>query len=195
MESSTVTAESFTWFPDLGIERNSTESYVTGISRVIYIALTPITSLFIIIGNALTIVAVVRHLHMRTLTNYLVSLSCADLLVGVFAPFYVAIQIMVDEEGRAMALTNQAACLGCMWVMQMTMTSSVFNLLAIAFERCVAVYFPLRYASLVTKQRIQITIVTIWTVAISVSMPPVLGWNRWYAVHIEKCFFGKNVIF
>lgn len=59
-----------------------------------------------------------------------------------------------------------------------SMTASIFSLTAIAFEKYVAIFHPLRYPSLITRIRCILAILVIWSISILIGLLPLMGWNR-----------------
>ena len=102
-------------------------------------------------GNLLVFVAIVTssRLRRKPMNRFLASLAVTDIIMGAcVGPGY------------------SLFCVGCLdyplsrycWLMEVpkdiALVSSISNLLAISFDRYLAVYRPLRYPSLMTKRRV-----------------------------------------
>uniref|UniRef100_A0A8C7XTR3 Adenosine receptor B1a n=1 Tax=Oryzias sinensis TaxID=183150 RepID=A0A8C7XTR3_9TELE len=97
------------------------------------------------LGNLLVCAAVGLNRKLRTVTNYfLVSLAVADICVGTIA---IPCAILTDV---GLPRYNFYLCLLMLSVLIMFTQSSIFSLLAVAVERYVAIFMPLRYGVLMT---------------------------------------------
>jgi len=105
------------------------------------------------------------------------SLAGADFTVGLIGPFYSF--LVTVPAGIRLSHTNRSACLFSLWGMLFSTLGSVFNLLAIAIDRFMAITRPLRYGAVVTMTTAYVWTAIIWGVILCLSLPPVLGWNRW----------------
>ncbi|CAD5125073.1 DgyrCDS13314 [Dimorphilus gyrociliatus] len=70
-----------------------------------------------------------------------------------------------------------------------SMTASIFTLTAIAFEKYVAIFHPLRYPALITRNRSIIAILIIWFISVMIGLLPLMGWNRFDGV----CLFVEKI--
>ena len=128
-----------------------------------------------ILGNGLVLVAITRTPSIRSNSMILLgSLAVSDLLVGVIAqPLFIASELTKNN-----ALVLQLS--------QMTVISlcgvSLSIITAITLDRFLALHYHLKYAGLVTKPRVQCTLVMIWLTIIFV-MPSFRLWTT------ERTFF------
>ena len=91
----------------------------------------------------------------------ILSLSCADFLLGIAYLLYgtgLVILKHAPDSPQASAIAS-AAIVG----LAFTIAVSILHIFAIAVERIYAIRRPLQYRSVVTKKRIIITILIIWT--------------------------------
>ncbi|XP_071802663.1 adenosine receptor A2b-like [Asterias amurensis] len=134
-------------------------------------------SLFICTGNLFVIAAVCRSsttlLLQQTTNKFIASLAVADCLVGVsLVPvFYLGI---LAESLK----TDFYFCLVIVIWIQVSCGISMLHVLCIAFDRFLAVIFPLVYHQLMTTRRSTVMIVTTWLVTSIVGLTPFMGWRR-----------------
>uniref|UniRef100_A0AAR2J622 Adenosine receptor B1a n=1 Tax=Pygocentrus nattereri TaxID=42514 RepID=A0AAR2J622_PYGNA len=112
------------------------------------------------VGNLLVCAAVGLNRKLHTVTNYfLVSLAVADVCVGALAiPCAILTDIGIPRN-------NLYLCLLMLSVLIMLTQSSIFSLLAVAVERYVAIFMPLRYQSLMTPRNALLVILVTWVLA------------------------------
>lgn len=128
----------------------------------------------VIVGNSLVILAVFTSAKLRTTTNaFVCSLAVADLLVGlmvlpfsnanevlrfwVFGPIWCSVWLAVD-----------------VWLC----TASILNLVAISFDRYVAISRPFKYHNLLSPKRGKVLVGCVWILSFVICFPPLIGWNE-----------------
>ncbi len=94
------------------------------------------------LGNGLVITAVVAHRELHTTTNYLItSLAVSDFFLGLSVlPFSIS-----QELFRMVWPYGPALCQVWLAVDVWLCTASIYNLVAISFDRYMAVTRPLKY--------------------------------------------------
>ncbi|XP_068199358.1 adenosine A2c receptor [Antennarius striatus] len=134
-------------------------------------------------GNSLVCAAVGLNRKLRTVTNYfLVSLAVADICVGVIAiPFAILTDMGLPRH-------NLYLCLLMLSVLIMFTQSSIFSLLAVAVDRYVAIFKPLRYQVLMTSRNAVLVILTTWLLAFLIGLVPLMGWHK-TPPDSSYCFF------
>ncbi|XP_060933912.1 adenosine A2a receptor b [Limanda limanda] len=139
--------------------------------QLVYIVLELVIACLAVAGNILVCWAVCLNSNLQTITNFfLVSLAVADIAVGLLAiPFAISI-----STGFC---ANFYGCLFIACFVLVLTQSSIFSLLAIAVDRCIAIKNPLRYNSLVTGQRAKGIITLCWVLSVGIGLTPMLGWN------------------
>ncbi|KAM6322391.1 histamine H2 receptor [Podargus strigoides] len=125
-------------------------------------------------GNIIVCLAVTFDRRLRSLTNcIIVSLAITDLLLGLLVLPFSAFYELAREWPFGSTLCNIYSSLDVMLC-----TASILNLFMISLDRYFAVTTPLRYSQLVTRSRVTVGLVVIWTVSLMVSFLPIhLGWN------------------
>ncbi|CAF0947465.1 unnamed protein product [Rotaria sordida] len=123
-----------------------------------------------IIGNVIVVTAICRVQRLRHPTNFiLMSLAIADLLVTttVMIPGFI-------YEIKQKWIFGRVFC--NIWVANdiTFCTASILHLVAVSFDRYVAIENPLKYKQKMTKQMIFIIIGSIWLISVLLSYGPVL---------------------
>ena len=115
-----------------------------------------ILAIYICFSNGLVIASVLRYRHLQGTKNiFIVAQSVADFLVGgVIIPIRCVQELLVREKGdlcHALIITDLYF-----------MLNSIFTVFAICGCRYIHAIFPLRFGTLVTRQRCLAVIVLIW---------------------------------
>ncbi|XP_043096170.1 neuropeptide FF receptor 1-like [Puntigrus tetrazona] len=121
--------------------------------------------LLCMVGNGLVCLIVLENRRMRTVTNlFILNLAVSDLLVGVFC----IPTTLVDNLITGNPFTN-TVCKMSGLVQGMSVSASVFTLVAIAVDRfrCIVYPFQPKLTLLVAK----VTIVMIWGLAVVIMCP------------------------
>lgn len=161
-------------------ETNITGVIVSGlpIHNLIFITVNLFLVPLIVGGNSLVLLSIASFPRLRTVPNIFVSsLAVADLLVGLLViPFYTMYYLSVPGVTE-----NKYACLFKYAFIIESCGSSIFNLSAIAFERYIAVSFPLKYSVFMTRRRAKLIVTGLWTYVTVLSLVPMAGINTWQA--------------
>ncbi|OQV25949.1 putative Growth hormone secretagogue receptor type 1 [Hypsibius exemplaris] len=122
-----------------------------------------------VIGNLLVCYVVVAYKDMRVnvFHIFLANLSIADLLVvGICVP-----TAMVDVFSQEIWYLGEHMCKAVPFLEYSVTHLSVLTILAISFERFLAIIFPLKAQYISTRNRSLIIIAVIWLVAFSSAIP------------------------
>lgn len=130
--------------------------------------------ILILCGNCLTIAAVQLSRRLRSVVSnlFILSLAISDLVVGLTIPYHLVFYIFESlRESHFICIMkfffNIVAC--CV---------SVWNLIAIAVDRYIAIVYPLHYSRWITR-RVAVTIIAFgWLMGGTIAVIPVF-WNNW----------------
>lgn len=154
--------------------QNATSSYPSYDGALIW----GITDLFIVIftlaGNILTVCAIrlSKKLSAVMSNHFIFSLALSDIMVALFMPYHYAFYVM-DELG-----SNKKTCILRFTLICLACSCSIYNLLAIAFDRYVAIVHPLHYTRYMTNRTVYTIIFIGWVVSVSLATVPIY-WNEW----------------
>uniref|UniRef100_A0A8C4QLC8 Beta-2 adrenergic receptor n=1 Tax=Eptatretus burgeri TaxID=7764 RepID=A0A8C4QLC8_EPTBU len=143
-----------------------------------------------IAGNILALVAAAtsERLKQKKSTAFIVSLSCADLIMGaVIMPFCISITY-IDKWPFGRQVCNFRI------IMDVTsVTASINSLCVIAIDRYIAITRPLRYPSLVTRCRATCAVLAVWILSITMTFFPVqFNWYRSKSPEALVCYENPN---
>ncbi|XP_045443024.1 muscarinic acetylcholine receptor M3 [Pipistrellus kuhlii] len=148
---------------------------------VLIAALTGVVALVTIIGNILVIVAFKVNKQLKTVNNYfLLSLACADLIIGVISMNLFTTYIIMNRW----ALGN-LACDLWLSIDYVASNASVMNLLVISFDRYFSITRPLTYRARRTTKRAGMMIGLAWVISFVLWAPAILFWQY---------FVGKRTV-
>ncbi|XP_078671767.1 adenosine receptor A2b-like [Branchiostoma floridae x Branchiostoma belcheri] len=129
--------------------------------------------LITLIGNSLVILAVAVTRKLQVATNfYIVSLSVADLIIGVIAGTF---HIFSTLHGHPLVTEDYGNCLFYWITLISIFCASVFNLLALSIDRYVAVMKPLHYHTIMTWKARTGLLVLVWLLACCAGMSQLLN--------------------
>ncbi|XP_008942893.1 PREDICTED: growth hormone secretagogue receptor type 1, partial [Merops nubicus] len=114
-----------------------------------------------IIGNLMTMLVVSRFRYMRTTTNlYLSSMAFSDLLIFLCMPLdlFRLWQYQPWNFGDLLCKLFQFVSESCTY-------STILNITALSVERYVAICFPLRAKTIITKGKVKLVILFLWAIS------------------------------
>lgn len=151
-----------------------------------------------VFGNILVVTAVMKFERLRVITNYfIVSLAFADFLVAILVmPFNASIEI----NGRW--IFGRAMCDVFNSNDVLFSTASILHLCCISMDRYIAIMYPFKYESEMTRFRVFIMIAITWISSILISYIPIQ--SHWYTTidaimemenRPEDCLFIVNKVY
>ncbi|XP_078518105.1 muscarinic acetylcholine receptor M5 [Lissotriton helveticus] len=150
------------------------EFEVHSLVEVITIAIvTAIVSLVTIVGNILVMVSFKVNSQLKTVNNYyLLSLACADLIIGIFSMNLYTSYILIGYWSL-----GSLACDLWLALDYVASNASVMNLLVISFDRYFSITRPLTYRAKRTPKRAGIMIGLAWFISFILWAPAILCWQ------------------
>ena len=152
--------------------------------------LSPIIIICSVIGNILTITAVIRTraLRCRLAVRFITSLACCDLSFSLLSCPVNFITTILNLKEWDSPLCKLNGFLGVLLAM-----TSLLTLTIVSFDRYVAIVKPFKYHTWITSERVKIIIVSKWIVATIVAAVPLSGWGG-YIFYPQKgfCFIDYN---
>ncbi|XP_005479953.2 muscarinic acetylcholine receptor M5 [Zonotrichia albicollis] len=142
--------------------------------EVITIAtVTAIVSLITIVGNILVMISFKVNSQLKTVNNYyLLSLACADLIIGIFSMNLYTSYILIGHW-----TLGSLACDLWLALDYVASNASVMNLLVISFDRYFSITRPLTYRAKRTPKRAGIMIGMAWLISFMLWAPVILCWQ------------------
>lgn len=130
-------------------------------------------SLTTVVMNILVLYAVKLEKKLHTVGNlYIVSLSCADLIVGAAVMPLNVLYLLKNEW-----LLGREACLFWLSMDYVASTASIFSLFILCIDRYRSVQQPLKYLKYRTKTRASIMISGAWLLSF-MWVVPIFGWRH-----------------
>ncbi|XP_060706663.1 muscarinic acetylcholine receptor M2-like [Hemiscyllium ocellatum] len=140
---------------------------------IFIVVMTGSINLLTIIGNILVIISIKTNRQLRTINNYFIfSLSCADLILGVFT-------MNVFTIYTALGYWPMGPVFCDVWLVvdYVVNNASGMNLLLISFDRFFCVTKPLSYPVRRTPKIAGIMIATAWGVSFFLWAPAIVFWQ------------------
>ena len=139
------------------------------------------------LGNFLVCATVYLHRSLHTVTNLLiVSLACADLFVSIFS-MPLRINYVLYNGRWCLSI---GTCAFWIWTDTSSCSASIGNLAAVSIERFIAIKYPLRYQSILSKRTAFKIVLFIWLYSIVWASLGKFNWTRTAVETFEKC--SKN---
>ncbi|KAM9203000.1 muscarinic acetylcholine receptor M5 [Dugong dugon] len=145
-----------------------------GLWEVITIAaVSAVVSLITIVGNVLVMISFKVNSQLKTVNNYyLLSLACADLIIGTFSMNLYTTYILMGRWAL-----GSLACDLWLALDYVASNASVMNLLVISFDRYFSITRPLTYRAKRTPKRAGIMIGLAWLISFILWAPAILCWQ------------------
>ena len=134
------------------------EDHLNSAASIVLSLWLSLSSFVAVSGNTVMLWLFYRNESLRTISNrFLVSLSVADVLVGVVIdPVWIVIRCWIQPPLHS-TLTDFMIVL---WVH--TTAATTFNICCVSIDRFIAIRFPFRHQEIVTKKRCYTVIILVW---------------------------------
>ena len=148
-----------------------------------------VLSFLTITGNGFTIFLVCSRRNLRTKTNaFIVSLAVADFCVGlsVIPSMFFCTDIITNTCHRSQ-----------LWIMNIRLlfsNTSAVNLCGLVLDRFIAIVYPLKYITFMTRRRITQVIFFSWVLTVSFNALKVTLWMLYFKT-MNVPFMWLNMIF
>ncbi|KAL0871574.1 hypothetical protein ABMA27_004107 [Loxostege sticticalis] len=129
----------------------------------------------IVSGNTLTILAVTlsRRLSSLVSNQFVLNLAISDLMVGLTLPYHLVFYLD-SSVGKI-----KWSCLMRFILIILACLASIYNIIAIAVDRYIAIVHPLHYSRYMTKVVTRVLMSATWSIALCISCIPMF-WNDWH---------------
>ncbi|KAJ7987174.1 hypothetical protein DPEC_G00336010 [Dallia pectoralis] len=139
--------------------------------------------LLCIVGNVLVSLVVLRNRNMRSVTNlFILNLAISDLLIGVFCVPTTLIDSLISGWPF-----GQITCTMSNLIQGMSVSASVFTLVAIAVDRFTGIVYPFRHR--MRPVSALLTIIFIWILAFAVICPSAVTLT---VIHLENTYMVQG---
>ncbi|XP_022249651.1 adenosine receptor A1-like [Limulus polyphemus] len=131
-------------------------------------------TLLTIVINILTVLVILFHRRLRTVTSQLVvSLCVANLLFGVSMAYHAAYFSVPEHIDSC-----KYCCLLRYVLILLPAYATAYNLAAISLDRYLAIFYPLHYTQLTNPRIIKSVVLFVWFLSTILALL-LLVWNKW----------------
>ncbi|XP_043935147.1 melatonin receptor type 1C-like [Protopterus annectens] len=142
-----------------------------------------------LVGNTLVILSVLRNRKLRNTGNiFVISLSVADLLAGVYPYPLIILAILKDSW-----TVGDAHCHVASYFLNISLLASVYNIMGIAINRYFYICHSSKYDKIYSTWNTILWLCLIWTLTVIALMPIVTAGALRYDGQIYICTFIQSV--
>ena len=138
-------------------------------------------------GNIFVLYVVRSNIKLHTVTHcLLVNLACADLLITVVNMSHLfKTEVTVDDQAFG-GVAGEVYCLGLMVVLNISVSSSILTLTAVAVERFCSIMFP--FKRIISLKIVKSMMIGIWITSCAITIP--------FFFHIKvEDYYGDGVFY
>ena len=140
--------------------------------RIFLFLIMLLVAILTIFGNLIVILCFIKFKHIRTNNNYyILSLSIADLLIGIIIPFYAHKTLNNGYWHFGFTFCR-------LWLVidYVAGTASVLQIVVISLDRFVSVVYPFKYRQWSNRKIIFFNIFLVWIIAFLNYGPAIILW-------------------
>ena len=140
---------------------------------------------WIVIGNFLVITSIARFKKLQIPTNYfLLMLAIADIMTALMVPLILCTELLAHR------ISNVYVCLVPQCCILTFCAVSVLCLVAIAYDRYIALAMPLKYVHMVTVKKFTLFVIFSLIYAVTLTWLPILTWHHGKKIAVASCSVG-----
>ena len=182
--SSVLAPQNFSLPPGYGLQQQSNHSRIVCDHELdaIFWILNGVVGLAILLGNSFTVAVFLSRVHLREnyMNIYLISLGIADISMALLVvPGYSAFC-----SGCTYKLSKYCWFFG--GARDIAFPATILNLLAITYDRHLAVLKPLHYASTMTRRKVFTILLGVWITPLAVSSVRNIWQHSWDKVVVKR---------
>lgn len=149
-------------------DRNVSATFITDTQRAVIATFVSMVVIFIVIGNALTLLSFITHRRLRR-RKYIpvASLAMADIFVGLSAVLFLINRFAVEKSPG----DTQIIELALMLIIYQSISTSGYHLIVLAIDRFVAIRFPMHYRHTMTTVRLSAMTACCWILSLLTTAP------------------------
>lgn len=145
-------------------------TFNTSAANVVAAFFVAVLMLLTLVGNIMVCVCFYCYRDLRTICNYfIISLSAADILVALLAmPFWLVLQLtpnIMDDESKDVFSYELYMFWACVDIL--LGSASIMNLVAVSFDRHLAITHPFSYSESMTSFRAIVMIAVLWVFSLT----------------------------
>ncbi|CAD5226314.1 unnamed protein product [Bursaphelenchus xylophilus] len=129
-----------------------------------------VVNLLVVCGNVFVLYILISQKSLHTSTNFIVlSLTVSDFALGV-----IVLPFSIFQEYSDSWMFGAVWCKTWLALDVLFSTASIYNLLAISFDRYMAVRQPIKYRFISSNRMTKITIAVVWLISAALAFPPLV---------------------
>lgn len=142
---------------------------------LMFLLLNGLISVFILLGNGIACFIFLKTAHFRRcfMNRFLVSLGLSDI--------FMALLILPGHVIFCTSSCSQFVSEYCWWISStryLVFPATKLNLLAISYDRYIAVMQPLKYKAKINFKRVLIILTTVWTIPVILTLSRLAWWIK-----------------
>ncbi|KAI6223045.1 hypothetical protein M3Y99_01468600 [Aphelenchoides fujianensis] len=139
-----------------------------------------VVNLLVVCGNMFVLYILVSQKSLHTSTNFISAIFLLGVVVLPFSIFQVTKQPLGTRSPVSLQEYSDSWMFGAVWCKAwlaldvLFSTASIYSLLAISFDRYMAVRQPIKYRFISSNRMTKITIALVWLISMALAFPPLV---------------------